>query len=508
MSEGVTSTAQARLQKLRQEAFQPRMLGFALLKMWIYAVFFTPSIRNSAYIGSHVIDFGDASRIVLLASLFLGAVFFNTTLHKMARSPACFVPALAAAVGVAVLPLGNAGMLPELVVFALSAVLTGVGSGLLDLGWGAVYGKTSGFIAATETALAICIAALFLPLFSGVPFPLQIVIGCLMPFASALVLNKETLTPDGNGKPRDCSPAASLGTASDDRRRTANRMLAKVCISSIVYGFVLQFCWEAYRSQTPALSGMAPGVFIALCAFAAAVIVISDLTFRRKLTLTFSYRPVFLSLVASSLMFMLTGSHSIVPDVCSCIGFILFSILNWTLLADLVSRASLNPYKAFGIGHGCCYVGRILGNLLALTLHAHDLISMDVLMPITAAVIMALAVTYTYTLTEKDILLFENAEPISHADEESPSSQPAAPKVSLSFGEKCRMLAEQNGLSERQVEVMLLFAKGRSRKRIEQELYISAGTVNSHLRNIYSKLGVHSRQELLDHIEDVEAKAI
>lgn len=49
---------------------------------------------------------------------------------------------------------------------------------------------------------------------------------------------------------------------------------------------------------------------------------------------------------------------------------------------------------------------------------------------------------------------------------------------------------------------MVLFAKGRSKARIEQELYISQSTVSFHLRNIYQKLGVHSRQELMDFIEN------
>ena len=49
--------------------------------------------------------------------------------------------------------------------------------------------------------------------------------------------------------------------------------------------------------------------------------------------------------------------------------------------------------------------------------------------------------------------------------------------------------------------LMVLLAKGRTRARIQEELYLSSGTVATHARHIYQKVGVHSKQELLDVIE-------
>ena len=63
---------------------------------------------------------------------------------------------------------------------------------------------------------------------------------------------------------------------------------------------------------------------------------------------------------------------------------------------------------------------------------------------------------------------------------------------------RCRMLEEQYGLSHREGEVLILIAEGRSSSRIQQDLSIAAGTANYHTRNIYAKLGVHSRQEVID----------
>lgn len=50
---------------------------------------------------------------------------------------------------------------------------------------------------------------------------------------------------------------------------------------------------------------------------------------------------------------------------------------------------------------------------------------------------------------------------------------------------------------------MDLFAQGRSANWIADALVISKNTVRSHLRAIYTKLDVHTRQELLDCLNDL-----
>ena len=51
------------------------------------------------------------------------------------------------------------------------------------------------------------------------------------------------------------------------------------------------------------------------------------------------------------------------------------------------------------------------------------------------------------------------------------------------------------GLTEREVEVLQAVAQGKSNRDIGEELSISPHTVHVHLRNVFSKLGVHSRAE-------------
>jgi DNA-binding NarL/FixJ family response regulator len=64
-----------------------------------------------------------------------------------------------------------------------------------------------------------------------------------------------------------------------------------------------------------------------------------------------------------------------------------------------------------------------------------------------------------------------------------------------------RVLLERMGeepvgvLSERETEIMVLAARGRSNNQIAEELHISEATVKRHLANVYQKIGVRSRSE-------------
>ena len=69
---------------------------------------------------------------------------------------------------------------------------------------------------------------------------------------------------------------------------------------------------------------------------------------------------------------------------------------------------------------------------------------------------------------------------------------------------RCRTFAEHHDLSERQLEVLLLFTQGRTARSIAETLSISVSTVQTHIRNIYTKIGLHSRQELIDSIEETK----
>jgi HD-GYP domain-containing protein (c-di-GMP phosphodiesterase class II) len=56
-----------------------------------------------------------------------------------------------------------------------------------------------------------------------------------------------------------------------------------------------------------------------------------------------------------------------------------------------------------------------------------------------------------------------------------------------------RPVGHASGLTTREVEVLVMLARGMTKKQIAHELTISAKTVNAHAEHIYTKLGVRSR---------------
>jgi DNA-binding NarL/FixJ family response regulator len=55
---------------------------------------------------------------------------------------------------------------------------------------------------------------------------------------------------------------------------------------------------------------------------------------------------------------------------------------------------------------------------------------------------------------------------------------------------------DQSNLTDREKEILQLLIKGNSYKEIAGTIFISVETLNSHIKNIYRKLNVHSRSEL------------
>lgn len=56
--------------------------------------------------------------------------------------------------------------------------------------------------------------------------------------------------------------------------------------------------------------------------------------------------------------------------------------------------------------------------------------------------------------------------------------------------------ADPLGLTQREQDVTALVVRGHTNKEVAAELFLTAKTVEYHLRNIYAKLGITSRREL------------
>ena len=77
----------------------------------------------------------------------------------------------------------------------------------------------------------------------------------------------------------------------------------------------------------------------------------------------------------------------------------------------------------------------------------------------------------------------------------SPMSSQIARKVVEYFHKKSKMNDALNSLTDRENEILANLAKGFRYKEIAEALFISEGTVHTHLRRIYEKLQVRSKTE-------------
>lgn len=67
--------------------------------------------------------------------------------------------------------------------------------------------------------------------------------------------------------------------------------------------------------------------------------------------------------------------------------------------------------------------------------------------------------------------------------------------------ESCAKAARRFDLTRREEEVLGLLVEGLSYADIEERLHLSHSTVKSHVRNLYRKLGVNRREQLLDKLD-------
>lgn len=90
--------------------------------------------------------------------------------------------------------------------------------------------------------------------------------------------------------------------------------------------------------------------------------------------------------------------------------------------------------------------------------------------------------------------------------EETAAPAPAddTPAARGRFRQRCEIVANTYLLSRRESEVMYYLARGYKSSHIQQQPYISEGTAKTHIRHIYRKLNIHSQQDLIHLIDEVE----
>ena len=89
----------------------------------------------------------------------------------------------------------------------------------------------------------------------------------------------------------------------------------------------------------------------------------------------------------------------------------------------------------------------------------------------------------------------------SSALEPSPIPSPSTMgELSDSMRRNVERMGEHFLLTSREMDVLTLYALGHTQKKVAEELFITPATAHSHIKRIYSKCGMHSRQEILEYL--------
>ena len=97
-------------------------------------------------------------------------------------------------------------------------------------------------------------------------------------------------------------------------------------------------------------------------------------------------------------------------------------------------------------------------------------------------------------------------KPIQDCDREEASVDGLDDSATIlddSLEKRCEEIAARYDLSPREIDVLAAFARGRNVAYLAERLCLSENTIRSHSKSLYTKLGIHSKQELLDLVEEI-----
>ncbi len=162
-------------------------------------------------------------------------------------------------------------------------------------------------------------------------------------------------------------------------------------------------------------------------------------------------------------------------------AFGIYDLFWWSIMGEMLDYTT-NPSKLLGFGLSSnvlgIYVGGLIGNIIYNT--SNSKLNASLLALIVAFIILIILPLLHNQLSN---LLINHSYMISVRGKEKEKEK-----------EKNLYVAT---LTERENQVAGLLLKGRTYKMIAEELYLSENTVKTHIKSIYSKLNIQSKEELI-----------
>lgn len=375
------------------------------------------------------------------------------------------------------------------------------GYGWAYLRWGQFYGRLSirQAVAYLFTA-SIAAAALKLVVFALPPLVAGI-FAALLPALSIMLCRRALrLTAEGDegdGAPapgkRDARPSAAEAasgvlTAAPRFTRDNVGALWKVAAVFVVFSLA-NASMLSFQPTSDTLGGV--GLFAAARALDA-LLCLGILLFVFALARPFDFPQLWkivLFVLATDLLCELIAPDAGMQALFSGVSLNFIVLFLWLTLADVARHSTFSPFPVFGIGWSCYVLPFYGGSLLAAAFFQRGLGASYV-----AVLLYVVALTMALCLQSRD-------QNIAHIFGDLAERERVAPSDFDDIESRCAAVGARAGLTAREVEVMQLFCKGRTKAYIAETMYVTENTVRSHIKHIYTKLGVHSRKEIQELID-------
>ena len=243
----------------------------------------------------------------------------------------------------------------------------------------------------------------------------------------------------------------------------------------------------------------------------------------RNFNVSSLYLPIGLLMAFAMLVTPILGSPDIVQSAIAGVLYNIFVIVVWCLLVDLAGRTTLTPTRVFGFGRGASALGTTVGVVVVML--NQGLFSGDSVYYVAYLAVMSVLLVLVFTLALStgtieralDVMLAKQEQQAverlnQRAAEGHTPNEPAAKTEEANapeeapgalFDRACMTLASEAKLTARETEVLALLARGRTIGYVADELVIAQNTAKGYVKNVYAKLGIHSRQELIDAVEEL-----
>jgi DNA-binding CsgD family transcriptional regulator len=278
---------------------------------------------------------------------------------------------------------------------------------------------------------------------------------------------------------------------SDDKDPLSWKLMVNsiVCSSSLgigVYFILHEFAYPA----TIILGGVA---IVASCS-----IRILDELFTHKISSKMQLKLfVLLAALCVFPLSFVTGNARYVFVFLIFLVFMFSFVAGFSSLSECVRLFELSPLRVLSYGNAYAFLGLLLGYLFAG--FAFSRFVPDGIGVVLAFSALMLVYIVTSTFLRGDYYPTSNDATGGLENAASTSFASRNP-----WNARCEIVARRYHLSPRQTEVLHMLAKGRNISYIQEQLIISPYTAKAHVYNTYQKMGIHSRQELLNIIEQVD----